>query len=80
MPERTPFPQVGAPDPELKNSPVVEELPESLEELSMEPPEPLCYFNGKAYRHGQHVCSGSELLRCERGIWVSEGSCDPDNP
>jgi hypothetical protein len=81
MSSRMRVPQVGAPDPELKTSPIVEEVSEELEEAAREITEtPLCYFNGKPHRHGEFVCSGSEMLRCERGVWVMEGSCDPDNP
>jgi len=72
MTERIHALQVGAPDPELRNSPIV--AAQALAE------EPLCYFNGHAYRHDQFVCSGSELLRCARGVWLQEGTCDPDNP
>ena len=73
--------QVGAPDPELRNSPIVEESDEDYEIAAQTlPDEPLCYFNSHSFRHDQFVCSGSELLRCARGVWVQEGSCDPDNP
>lgn len=74
-------PAVGAPDPELENSPIAEETDEDFEVLRLETPEqPLCLFNGVAYPHGSLVCSGTVLLRCEHGIWVRQGSCDPDNP
>jgi hypothetical protein len=73
--------QVGAPDPELKNSPIIEELDEELETLEMERVEmPACYFNGEAYRDGTYIYSGDKLLRCERGNWVRTGSRDQDNP
>jgi hypothetical protein len=39
-----------------------------------------CFFNDVSYSNGHYVCSGDELLRCERGKWVRLGSCDPDNP
>ena len=36
----------------------------------------VCYFNDSFYNLGKYVCSGSELLRCEkRGVWVLEGEC-----
>ncbi len=72
--------QVGAPDPELKNSPILDEYDED------DPPEldvetGVCYFNGKDYAIGQYVLSGDELLRCEmRGVWVREGEMRPDEP
>ncbi|MEJ2060841.1 MAG: hypothetical protein P8Y64_10200 [Gammaproteobacteria bacterium] len=73
---------VGAPDPELRNSPIMEETDEDFEVLAQETDElPVCYFNSTAYAHGTFVCSGSgELLRCEKGVWVRSGGCDPDNP
>ena len=81
MTDRIHVVQVGAPDPELRNSPIVEETDENYEIAAQTlPDEPLCFFNGHAYRHDQFVCSGSELLRCFRGAWVQEGSCDPTNP
>lgn len=73
---------VGAPDPELKNSPILEEEDGDFDVLAQEIEKgPVCYFNSVAYALGDYVCSGSgELLHCENGIWVHEGSCDPDNP
>lgn len=74
-------PAVGAPDPELANSPIAEETDEDFEVLRQEVPgEPVCLFNGVAYPHGSLVCSGNALLRCDYGIWVRQGSCDTDNP
>ncbi len=81
MPERIHVSQVGAPDPELKNSPIAQEGDEEFEVLKHEEPgEPLCFFNGKSYPHGTYVCSGDSLLRCDYGIWIRVGSCDTDNP
>ena len=73
---------VGAPDPELRNSPIVEDSDEEFDYVAQGlGEEPVCYFNGKAYNDGAFVCSGgAELLRCARGAWIREGSCDPDNP
>ncbi|HFD92206.1 MAG TPA: hypothetical protein ENJ22_02840 [Gammaproteobacteria bacterium] len=73
---------VGSPDPELKTSPIMEGTDYSAEDLAQEAAElPVCYFNNIGYKHGTYVCSGSgELLRCDKGIWVQVGSCDPDNP
>lgn len=74
--------QVGAPDPELKNSPIIEETDEEFPVLAQQFDEmAVCYFNNIAYDTGSYVCSGSgELLRCDKGVWVLQGSCDPDNP
>lgn len=81
MTERSNPTHVGAPDPELKNSPIVEETDEDFDYIVQElSDDTVCYFNNRAYGPGSFICSGSELLRCERGAWVREGSCDPDNP
>ncbi len=74
-------PQVGAPDPELRNSPIADEESDDFDVLKQElPGEPCCYFNNTSYPHGSYVCSGETLLRCDYGIWVRQGGCDPDNP
>ena len=73
---------VGAPDPELRTSPIMEEMDEDHEVLAQETTEEAntCYFNNVAYPSGDFVCTGSgELLRCEQGMWVQVGTCDPDN-
>lgn len=65
---------VGAQDPELKNSPIAEEMDEDSRYLREEVPgESVCYFNGKAYRDGALVKSGESVLRCDSGIWVDVG-------
>jgi hypothetical protein len=69
-------PQVGAPDPERKTSPIFDEDEELSPDLELE--SGACYFNDVAYAIGEFVCSGSELLRCEdRGVWVREGEMRP---
>ena len=72
---------VGSPDPELKNSPIMEESDTDFDVLAQEIEKgPVCYFNDASFALGDYVCSGSgELLHCQDGIWVREGSCDPDN-
>lgn len=81
MPERIHAPHVGSMDPELKNSPVLEWTDEDSVEMAQTLPEHgMCYFNGRVFGEGDFVCSGDELLQCERGAWVNQGSCDPDNP
>ena len=82
MNDRSRIPSVGAPDPELRNSPIVEDTEEDYDEFTQEASErPVCYFNNASYAMGEFVCSGSgELLRCENGLWVREGTCDPENP
>jgi len=75
------LPQVGAPDPELKNSPIIDESEFDEHEASpdLEIEQGVCYFNGEAFRLGQFVKSGSEVLFCtERGVWVREGEKRPD--
>jgi hypothetical protein len=69
-------PQVGAPDPERKTSPIFDQEEEISLDLELE--AGVCYFNDVAYAIGQYVSSGSELLRCEgRGVWMREGETRP---
>ncbi len=69
--------QVGAPDPELKTSPILDEPDEDANsEIDIE--AGVCYFNGTAYPVGEYVLSGDELLHCEaRGVWVRSGEMNP---
>ncbi len=72
---------VGAPDPELRTSPIVAETADDFEIMAREIAEDgLCYFNARPFAQGAFVCSGTELLQCERGAWIIKGGCDPDNP
>ncbi len=74
-------PQVGAQDPQLRNSPIAEEEDEDTDVVRQQlPGEPVCYFNGKAFPHGAYVASGPQLLKCSYGVWLDAGSSDPDNP
>ena len=73
-------PRVGAPDPELNTSPIFDGSEEDLS-LDRELESGVCYFNNETFELGSYVCSGSDLLRCEdRGVWIKEGSCYPDEP
>ena len=73
--------QLGAQDPELKNSPVAWEEDEDTETLRESiPGEPVCFFNDRAYAQGTIVRSGTVLLRCDYGLWVPAGNADPDRP
>ena len=73
--------QVGDQDPELHNSPIADENDDVDYDLHEEVPgHSSCQFNDKNYPHGTFVCSGSTLLRCDRGVWIVSGSSDPDNP
>lgn len=72
-------PQVGAPDPERRTSPIFDDDDNEELSLDLELETGVCYFNDVAYAIGQYVRSGSELLRCEeRGVWVREGEVRPD--
>lgn len=73
--------QVGDQDPERGNSPITGEgddidydLHENVSGLSS------CLFNDVEYPDGSYVRSGPRLLRCDKGVWVTAGSSDPDNP
>ncbi len=72
------IPQVGAPDPERRNSPILDEEDEELA-TEIEVETGVCYFNDQEYPLGSYVRSGDELLRCEeRGVWVRVGEVRPD--
>ncbi|HKI63742.1 MAG TPA: DUF1496 domain-containing protein [Burkholderiales bacterium] len=72
------IPQVGAPDPERRTSPILDVDDEEIDpELELE--TGVCYFNDLAYPLGAYVLSGSELLHCEeRGVWVRKGEIRTD--
>jgi len=82
MSERISAQHVGAPDPEKRNSAIIDETAddaqdgEDLDSVQFAS----CYFNNVAYDNGYLVCSGDELLRCEQGKWLRIGSCDLYNP
>ena len=68
--------KVGAPDPELKNSPILDdyELDEQAGARDLELEEGVCYFNGRQFSIGDFVQSGDEVLECAgRGVWVRKG-------
>jgi hypothetical protein len=69
------LPQVGAPDPELNTSPIIDEGEYDEHEggFGLEAESGVCYFNNEAFPIGTYVRSGSEILRCtERGVWVRQ--------
>lgn len=64
-------PNVGVPDPELKNSPIFDETDDELLSLDAEIESGGCYFNNQRYPLHSYVRAGSELLYCDgRGVWV----------
>lgn len=72
---------VGAIDPELKTSPVLEETAEESYELSQQAPDSaVCFFNGEVFATGEFVRSGAAVFECRRGLWVEIGPADPGNP
>lgn len=75
-------PQVGAPDPKRRNSPIQTDPAQSLELMREQVGDEAagCYFNDLCYAEGGFVLSGSTYLRCERGIWVEAGSTAPLSP
>ena len=69
--------QLGAPDPELKNSPIEQEADEELEYIKqLVPGEAVCYFNNRKFSNGTYVRSGEILMRCDYGVWMQVGSSD----
>jgi hypothetical protein len=67
--------EVGAPDPQLKNSPIFDDESVEVEYEDLELETGVCYFNNVSFPIGEYVSSGGELLKCmERGVWVRAGS------
>jgi hypothetical protein len=72
-------PQVGAPDPERRTSPIFDDEDDAELSLDLELEAGVCYFNDVAYPLGQYVRSGGEVLHCEeRGVWVRAGELPPN--
>ena len=70
------IPDVGAPDPERRTSPILDEDEE--ETLDSELETGVCFFNDIAYAIGDYVRSGDEVLLCaDRGIWVRKAELAP---
>jgi hypothetical protein len=81
MSSRPKLPDVGAVDPELKTSPIAQEFDEDSDTLRQQVPgERVCYFNGRSYSHGVYVKSGTQVFKCQYGLWMEAGPGDPDNP
>jgi len=81
MPTGIDVPEVGAQDPELRNSPIADEGDEDYEVIRQENPgDAVCHFNGRVFQNGSYIRSGIQLLRCEYGLWINGGPADPDNP
>jgi hypothetical protein len=75
----TPHRQVGAPDPNLKTSPILDD--DERGEIEPEGSGAFCWFNGVASRAGDYVLSGHEVLRCESpGLWVRQGEVPVTDP
>jgi hypothetical protein len=73
--------QVGAPDPELKTSPIIDEseYDEHAASPDLESEAPVCYFNQERFALGAYVQSGDEVLQCtEHGVWVRKGEKRPE--
>lgn len=73
---KDPMPQVGAPDPEAKTSPIVDHAESDDRDglLDVELEAGACYFNGAVFALGDMVRSGSDVLECApRGVWVRKG-------
>jgi hypothetical protein len=79
--EHRSLPQVGAQDPELRNSPIADEEDEDTDVVRQQVPgAAVCLFNGAEFPHGAYVASGSQVLRCSYGVWIDSGSADERNP
>jgi hypothetical protein len=71
MTTRHQAPQLGAPDPERRNSPIFDRWDNDELSFDSELESSGCYFNDRQFAIGEYVRSGDELLHCtERGIWL----------
>jgi hypothetical protein len=72
---------VGAPDPDRKTSPILEEYDEDAPILAQEFDDlPMCWYNDETYASGAMVRTGDgSLLRCEKGVWVRQDLPDPED-
>lgn len=78
MSQQIRVPDVGAPDFELRNSPIFDHYSEEYDAVDLEYEAGACYFNGVCYPLGPFVASGEERLRyAGRGVWVRVGPTDP---
>jgi hypothetical protein len=77
---KQPHLQVGAPDAERNTSTIIDEseYDETAASPDLELEAAVCYFNDEAFPHRAYVQSGSELLQCDRGVWVRRGEKRPD--
>lgn len=80
MPSHAGTRNVGAIDPKLKTSPVLEETAEESYEPRQQVPGNACFFNGERFATGEFVRSGAAIFECRRGLWVEVGPADPVNP
>lgn len=72
---------VGAIDPRMKTSPIVEETSEDSFTLRQQVPgSAVCFFNGERFKAGEFVRSGTVILQCREGLWIEAGPADPRNP
>ncbi len=75
------IPHVGTQVPELKNSPVADDMDDEIYVVGQEVEEqPVCYYNNKSYANGSYVNTGAEVLLCNNGLWVYQSSSDSDKP
>ncbi|MGZ5231539.1 MAG: hypothetical protein ACXWC3_16045 [Burkholderiales bacterium] len=63
------IPNVGASDPELRTSPILDDDEE--ESLDAELETGVCYFNGVPYPIGEYVRSGEEVLPAPAAVYAS---------
>jgi hypothetical protein len=72
-------PDVGAIDPQLKTSPVLEQTAEEPYGPRQAVAGDACFFNGERFATGEFVRSGPVVLECRGGLWVEIGPADPLN-
>ena len=72
---KEPLPQVGAPDPELKNSPIVDHSEyddrDGLTDVELE--AGVCFFNGETFAIGERLCDPDERGQHPAGRGLTGG-------
>ena len=70
-------PNVGAMNPKLKTSPMLEKkAEESYDRGRQVSGDAACLFNGELFATGEFVRSGAVILECRRGLWVEIARAD----
>lgn len=75
------IPHVGPQVPDMKNSPIADDADDEIYVVGQEVEEqPYCYYNNTSYAHGSYVNTGTDVLVCDKGLWIYQSNSDSDKP